>query len=582
MDSSGFDALRRSIIDSLDSISRSTEDVYVAMATTYPTLIRELEAGFESAGTGDVRSSLTESIRATVDGVGQHEAAFTRDHAQSAQIFESLEGQLRGLSELEQSVGGIREDSALMELVSLNAMVVAVKAGNAGRAFSSITAELKQLSGQTMDLTDEITWRQQSLNQSFTEFQAELQGVDHEEAAGFSSFLERIREVFGLLDADSRRVLDGIDALRRRSEDVKPPLVRIMVGVQNQDSIRQGIDHVLLSLRELDPLGADAGWQTRLDQLSFLELLPELSAQVLEEIKSRIQNNREEFRRRLSEARGQVSRLEDERRVFLDAQRSGSHGLDRGFGEIETLIAGFTQSNDALMRHRESAFRRSAALQQKVGELVGTLRNFDFVTSKFRAIDVASRIEVARQAALASMRGNTSEMTALTAQIERDVGGAIGVAGQFFSSVEAILADYRERFEDRRQRDAALKRDLGLAVEGLKGARALVTRSLGETQVFTGAFLDQLGRTEHDLTLLDALVKTIQEQQSGLGVLKDRIQNEKRELLKERGLTSWTLSNEQLKAMVSRFTMFTHKKIAAELGNFEVEDSVESGEVTLF
>jgi hypothetical protein len=580
MDSSGFDALRQSIIDSLDSISASTETVYVGMATAYPALIRELEAGLDK-GTDGVRSSLNETLKDTVDGIGTHEAEFSRNHDESSRLFETLADQLRSLGELEASVGRIREDSALMELVSLNALVGAVKAGNAGRAFSSITAELKQLSNQTIELTDEISWRQEALNGVFSEFQSDLQGVDREEAAEFTSFLEHIRVAFSGIEGGSQRLLDGVDAIRRRSEDVKPPLVRVMVGVQNQDSIRQGIDHVLLSLRELDPLG-EGDWQARLDQLSFLELLPELSSQVLDEIKRRIQQNRDEFTRHLSEARGQVSRLEDERRGFLDNQKSGSQDLDRGFAGVETLILEFTQSNEGLMRHRESAFRRSTTLQQKVGELVATLRNFDFVTSKFRAIDVASRIEVARQAALASMRGNTSEMTALTQQIERDVGGAILVAEQFFANVETIFGTYRERFEDRRDRDASLKRDLGDAVDRLKDARGLMTRSVGDAHVFTSAFLDQLARTERDLVQLDGLVSTINDQQSGLTVLRDRITQEKRVLLNEQGLESWTLSNNQLKAMVGRFTMFTHKKIAAELGNFEVEDSVESGEVTLF
>ncbi len=581
MDSSGFDALRQSIIDSLDSISTSTETVYVGMATTYPALIRELEAGFDTSGTSGVRSALTETLKLTIDGIGTHDSAFTLDHEESARLFETLAGQLRSLGELGESVRSIREDSALMELVSLNALVGAVKAGNAGRAFSSITAELKQLSNQTIELTDEISWRQEALNGVFSEFQSDLQGVDREEAAGFTSFLEHIRGAFGALESGSQRLLDGIDAIRRSSEDVKPPLVRIMVGVQNQDSIRQGIDHVLLSLRELDPLGS-GDWEARLDQLSFLELLPELSAQVLDEIKTRIQQNREQFTRQLAETRAQVARLEDERRGFLDGQRSGSQELDKGFSGVEELILEFTRTNDALMRHRETAFRRSSALQQKVGELVATLRNFDFVNSKFRAIDVASRIEVARQSALVSMRSNTAEMTALTQQIERDVAGAIQVAGQFFSNVEAIFETYRQRFEVRRTRDAALKRDLGDAVERLKASRGLMTRSVGDAHVFTSAFLDQLARTERDVALLDGLVATIHEQQSGLGVLRDRIGQEKRALLKERGLESWTLSNTQLKTMVGRFTMFTHKKIAAELGNFEVEDSVDSGEVTLF
>jgi len=579
MDSSGFEALRRSILASLDSISQSTEEVYVGMATAYPSLIRELESGFRSTG-AEARDALTETIQTTLDGISARETAFARGHEDSSLAVQTLSRQLDRLGELEDSVKAIREDAALMELVSLNAMVAGVKAGNAGRAFSSITSELKQLSSQTMDLADEIARRQESLHQVFAEFQAELQKADDEAAAAFSSFLDNIRGAFGTLQADGRGILDGLDSIRRRSEDVKSPLTRVMVGVQNQDSIRQGLDHVRLSLRELDLEASDE--RARLDQLSFLEILPELSAQVLDEIRARIQENRAQFSLQLAEARRQIGHLEDERRTVLDTQKSGARGLDQGFLDVEAIIVAFNAANDALGRHREAAFRRGAALQRRVGDLVGTLRSFDFVNSKFRAIDVASRIEVARQSALASMRNNTAEMTALTGQIERDVGGAIGVAGQFFSNVESIFATYRERYEERRDRDADLKSELDQAIGRLKSAHELLTRSLGNAQVFTSAFLEQLGRTERDLGQLDTLVGTIDEQLSGLTALKERIGAEKRALLNQQGLDAWVLSNEQLKTVVSRFTMFTHKKIAADLGHFEVEDSVESGEVTLF
>ncbi len=53
-------------------------------------------------------------------------------------------------------------------------------------------------------------------------------------------------------------------------------------------------------------------------------------------------------------------------------------------------------------------------------------------------------------------------------------------------------------------------------------------------------------------------------------------------LLAAHGIEGWKLESEKLKAMIDRFTIFTHKKFAAELGDFEVESSVASGEVTLF
>jgi hypothetical protein len=43
-----------------------------------------------------------------------------------------------------------------------------------------------------------------------------------------------------------------------------------------------------------------------------------------------------------------------------------------------------------------------------------------------------------------------------------------------------------------------------------------------------------------------------------------------------------SIRSERLRAMIDRFTIFTHKKTAGEIGRFDVEEGAESGEITLF
>jgi hypothetical protein len=569
------------IAEALGSVTRSTEEVYLRMGQTYPAMLRELQAGL-GGRTGNDHPLLQETAQALGRIQGRVGELLDQGSAVGDHRFSD---QLDALGKLGMEIEQIREDSVLMELISLNALVIAVKAGESGRAFSCITSELKKLSNQTMDLADRIAGREGVLASYYHEFQSSLTDAENREREGLNRFIDRFREVFTGLETGARTLLEGLDRIRAKAEEVKPPLVDVMVQIQNQDRIRQSIDHVLLSLGEFRALDQGlSGRDSELDELSFLELLPDLGTQVLEEVAGQIRNDHSRFQSSLAQARTRIEALEEERRIFLSDnlghRRPGS--LESWFAAGQDLLEAFVGDGSSRTRSRETAYRKSHGLQKSAADLVESLQSFDGLLAMFRNIDLASRIQVARQSALTSMKDNAQEMTVLTGKIGADVGRAIKLTDAIHSAVGDILETHRSRAVARARLDATFDSELQEILVRLQEVRNDLLGTIQGGQVFTESFLEQFSKTSADLTTLDTLVAAIDGQKGELGRVKGAVSARKAQLLQARGLDSWKLENQKLRAMVERFTIFTHKKFAAELGNFDIEAAADSGDVTLF
>jgi len=584
MESLELDSVRQAIVTALQRTSEATERVYLKLGQTYPTLVEELDSDLvTNQELIASRDFLSRTASDTLENIQNREARFAQGHQERLALVGALDRQMERLGELKVGIDHIREDSVQMELLSLNAMVIAVRAGESGRAFSCITDELKKTSNQTLELTGKVGRGEQVLGRSFADFKVSLQGLNQLEKDLFSSFLTRVSRVFQGLGEASQVLVDRLAEIQKQTADVKAPLVRIVVEIQNQDRIRQSIDHVLLSLQEMRSETAPTP-EAELDNLAYLEVLPGLCSQVLGEIQDQIRHNRVSFSSLLAAAQIKVGALEKEREALVSSLDTDTTGgaLDQWFHQGTTLFHDFGVESDRLGRNRELSSQKSVLLRRAAKTLVDDLHSFDKVLDQFRNVDLAARIQVARHAALAPMRGNATEMTTLTLTIEGDTGRCIGITGGFFQGVEELFRTYTNNAAGRAAEDQRFREGLQQTVRQLKDARDALQRSVQESRVFTSAFLDQFSQTEADLKTLDELVVDIEAQKANLSTLKAQISQMKQSLLAKQGLSEWKVNEERLKSMVEHFTIFSHKKFAAQLGEFELESSVDSGEVTLF
>jgi methyl-accepting chemotaxis protein len=575
---------------SLHDLVADTERIFLSLGEQFPKLLSEMEVSFEASNEvldslqGDGR--LARVVQSARDAVAGAADSFAAMHEQDDRLFSELDGGIKTLGELDSLIGEIKEDSIEMELVSINAMTVALKTGSAGKAFSYITEELKRLSSRTIDLTDTITQRGSTLLSDFREFRNRMAEVKEYQDELFGRFRERLSGSFDAFLGGIERTASVLASIRDTSQSIKQPLSNIMQEVQIQDIIKQSVDHVLISLDELHEVEDSDNEEQLLDELSFLSSLPDLCITLLGDIREQMSASLEVFRRNADEAREIMERAEQDRRDFVH------QSMHAGTEERESLEALFTRASrmlDELLSdtHRSMDMKRgltrdSERLLDEVSEIENAFRSFSTLITRFRSIDIASRIEVAKQEVLQQMSGTVETMNALTHKIERDVNVSLDSTKTFITETSDVIGRYQAVYND----EEMLVVDFETRMKRLSGDLAEAKNTLGARieglSLFSDRFVnlfremkEQLDGLEQLLTRIDTINAQLREVQAAA---RERMQP----LLEARGLTEWRIKSDRLKAMIERFTIFTHKKTAGDIAGFEVEHGAPSGEITMF
>lgn len=594
----GVFELRDILIDQLTELIQHTEEIYLRLAQHYPTLLREMEkslaqsdetvAALRGSGNDSVPQDVQIStiVGHTRDVIQRATTSFQAMHARDDELFGALDRGIERLSSLEEVISRIREDSIEMELISLNAMTVALKAGSAGRAFSYITDELKRLAATTISFTDELTKQGNQLLQTFHEFRSAVTRIREFQENLFNQFQTRLLESFEAIRTGMNTILDTLGSITAKARDVKQPLLRIMEEIQLQDIIKQSVEHVIISLNEMRDLPDSVSTEERLDEMQFLATLPDLCSSVLTFVSEKISESESVFQSNAESSKKIITAVETERSEFVDTALAGggrSGSLSSLFDQsIETLseLIGDLERSIELKEHVTSSGNR---LMQEVANMEQGFQNFGTVVKRFRNINVASRIEAAKQSQLFGITGTVSEMTQLTRRIETDVNDALTATEQFIVSTQSTIKEYTHVFVEEETFVDQFGTDIRSSYEELYAAQNSLAKLISGFAVYTTQFFALFDETQTDLEALSDLNQDIDGVKEQLGRIKSMAQDQMNALLRTVEGDSWTIHNEKLKSIISRFTIFTHKKTAGELGGFEVEDATAaSGEVTFF
>lgn len=595
------------LIAEIGRIERESEGTYLALGELFPRIVAELERSARNSETSlsgfsrlaDSKSGLRSMRNFAAESSAFFRSLHERDAAFLARINESIER----LSSLEALIARVRSDSEEMEIISLNAMTVALKSGNAGKAFSVITDELKRLSGRTIGKTEEITARGRDLMDWFSRLRDTLRELDEFQAAFFG---ELDRALSGGYDELEAGVVDAgrfFGDLMLEAKAVSGPVQRIMQEVQLQDIIRQSLQHVTISLEEakvaaaaraeLDARGASAEGEAKAaasEELAYVAAIAELSASLVEDIRAKLDASAYSFGRDIESVRAAVEAGESKRRDYIE-------GL-RGDQELDT--SAFSAGSATYLSLKKTVIQTARRLAEQVRSLDESFKSLSGLLTRFQNIVVASRIEVARNRALHGVDTTVHGMIELTERIAEDVGGAMATTKGFIKVASAAISEYA--IEDaggqagaeraalgragraRAGKGRAAKADSLLATMGriesdvgyLEGARRSIKEAIGGFALYTPEFLELIGAARSELGRIEALSARLGEARRDL----ERLRQDADRAGGSEGTAG--IHNERLRNMIERFTIFTHKKAAGEIGSFEVESGAESGEVTLF
>ncbi|MFW6252773.1 MAG: hypothetical protein ACOC4F_02470, partial [bacterium] len=370
------------------------------------------------------------------------------------------------------------------------------------------------------------------------------------------------------------------------SSEVRKPLQRIMEEVQLHDIIKQSIDHVLISMRELTDITTLTSDEAALDELSFFMQLPALCNDILTDVRGKLLDSVGVFREQSRRATHIVESVERERRDFvnrfidLDSRDEGSVQTlyDQALHRLQRLL----DDMNASLNEKKQVVERSKVLMKDVERLSDGFRTFRVLLNRFRSVDIHSRIEVAKQTVLQDMGGTVDEMTALIARIETDVQNGVDTTSTFMKVASEVLERFRDVLNDEARSIHVFASRIQSCYDQFQEAQRLLMRSVSDYEVFTNDFLMLFDESKRDYTKLEALAEEIERVRSSLLGIRDQAAAERKRILRRNGLTEWNIESERLQSIIERFTIFTHKVSAGKLVGIDIEEGVGAGDITFF
>jgi hypothetical protein len=554
-----------SLIEEAVRIERDSEAVYLEMGMVFPRLSAEMAKSVESG-----ERSLSSLAAAAETGIGAADGSFDLERARAffralrerdAALLAQINEGISRLGTMDEIIARVRADSEEMEIISLNAMTVALKSGAAGKAFSVITDELKRLSSLTIVLAEGVTKSGRALLDSFARLGRALSELEEYQRGFFDDIDKTLGSGYDDVSRGYTEAVSFFSKLLEEARGMRGPVLRVMNEVQLQDIVRQGLQHVGISLEE-----ARSAAEAR-DESSepFVAAVAELSDGLIADIVAKLEASASSFGADMEAVSGIVGSSESSRTAFL------------GAGQVQSTESGLRIGgrSERYLELNRVVVVMSSRLSEQVKGLAGSFKGLSALLARFQNIVVASRIEVAKTKALAGVATTVGGMIALTARIEADLGEAMETTKAFTALSSGAIAEYSKRSEEEGETLVSTLVSAERSMTRLFAAKASLRGAIEGFSLYTDDFKGLIGRAEEALGKLRALTE-------GLHGVGDSLLDLGSSIREGLGPEVKALEPEKMRRMVERFTIFTHKKAAGDIARFAVEEGRDAGEVTLF
>ena len=587
----------------LENVNSTTEEIYLNLGRSFPELFRELELGFRESSklvsrvAGDSRATQVDEGRVVVaDAVAEAKEVidqvchfFSSLGQQDKAFLESISMGIDSLTSLQERIAGIRKDSVEMQLVALNAILVARKAGKEGLGFASIAGELNSISAHTATHTREVSTQGEKTQRILHAFQGKLDRIQCSQETFYEGFQTRLDSGFQACNNGLYKMTDLLAGIIDEAKRIKKPLYRIMEEVQLQDIIRQSVMHVIVSLEEIDiDLETDSN-DYYLDEMSFIDEISDLCVIVLDDIDTKITNSLAVFTENLTDLRYVMRNVEEERATFLrlvvadDLTEQSQSSLDQMFSGPATVLQELVNYVQRCTEDKRTIEEDGTLLIEELTTLESTIERSVEVVKYFFHIKVLSGIEIATQRALAGHTTAIQQMDSLTSRMNKDVRESLDILNMATSQTVRTMS----RFSNKTTRETAVVQQMADRIresyERLTFSKDSLLELLQSFSIYSDRFTVLLDDTERDLERLSETVDSIASIKEQVRQLQMHARGKKEKKLSEIGVEKWSIGSDRLRRLIDQFTVYSHKKTAGAIGGFEVEEECSSeGELTLF
>jgi len=231
---------------SVTALSESAAGAILTNLTGVDRRITGLLKFIQQSGSNDKVAAIVSQIEAQMGACRSmldNFAARQREDAGAAlALLGKISADTKDVLNVIHGVNGIARQTAIL---SVNVSIEAARAGEAGRGFSIIATEIRNLATEAQNLSNVVHARVETLMRSVTvdlEQQADQrERVQSEAVAAISRTLTGLSGDLTTLLAHNRDILQRVEV---ESEAIGGPIMDIMAGIQFQDIIRQQLEQL--------------------------------------------------------------------------------------------------------------------------------------------------------------------------------------------------------------------------------------------------------------------------------------------------------------------------------------------------
>jgi hypothetical protein len=577
----------------LGMLQRLTEDIFLKIGDKLPDISSSLtdsenearrlldyfkeQSGFFTHNTEDYNSDLAKLNIAS--------SYLLTTVEEQGKAFEQMSGMMARIENIKQSIESVRDFSVEMETLSINAAIIAIKAGDEGRSLNPITAELNKMANAAIHLIDEITSTAVTLTEKYNSFQelSDNQVILCKEAVEKTN--AQVSSRYKVLQKNLSNLTKWLDDMLDSLVRSKNPICNIMNELQVQDLVKQCTDHVRISLETAGAESvSDSDPNRYYDAVYFQEKVPLLCVELLDDIDDRLGNSINGLSMELESIdsiSNEVLSSNSNKNKSNNSDGDLQNDLDNSFDMVRSVALDMATVMQNISNSWDELLATTVELENTL-----TLINEQFARLKkitnFHLINIPIKIEVARNTWIEQESDITGRVEGLADFIESELKrsqATIAADCKFLNQMSQMIGKRKENISV--QLDV-IARDVEALIDNFMLAKKEVNNTFHYVNEHMTHLSDVVHGSLRDLETMQGLIGQNKEIKSDLKTLAGMASDAREAVELRLNRSDWEIRDSKLSDIVEKFTTLAHKKIAENICEMSIEGGNMEGDIVLF
>ena len=560
------------VTSKIKNISAVSEDSFLSLARLFPTLMAK-----------DSSSTALKILQQEMNGIAdlneksiqEEKTLFTGYGDKYNPLFEQLNKKIEELSELDRLIAGMKENSEQMELIALNAMVISIKSGEKGHAFSRITENLQRLSNDMFLFSDKLLEEEKNLLSYINDLKKIFEDILNSQKKLSATGTSGSSDISALIN----RVNTPLSEMDVNIGKIYPRIQKAMECLQLQDIVRQALEHVGNSLEYAEKCPSTfTSAEQELDDIQFKIELYTIAKSILESVNKDLTSSMGIFQTNWDDVTNTMSILQTQKTnfqvKFLDTQISSSDNilatLDRLIGIFQGMINEFVTYQVV----QKDLLHICQNITEKARTMYAVFENLRPVMSRLHHVRILQQIEVSKNEAISSVRDSVTDMDNLINDANASLDVMQTLLEAFIRDTTILLKTFTDSLAKDNSAMHSLRTSKNQFFDSLQSTSGRIASIINNFTIFPADFEENCNLVDKDLHDIQSLFEQLTGLIDTLSACEQEFEVKREALFRQNSVSSWEIKNAAFNDVLMKLKLATHQEIPVT--------GAPSGDVTFF